>query len=96
MYIRHCSLPKICDANNKFLHMVGTVKFPVKLGNFYFHIDFIICQSLAAPAIFDADFCGRFVEAIRPRKKLIEPNEVSTLPIVKRPMKRIPTSPLPS
>lgn len=95
-YIWHDLLPDICYANNKPLHLVRTVKVPLKLGNLRVYIDFIVCLSLAAPATLDADFWNRFEEAIRPRKKPIELDDGSNMPIVRRPLKRLSASkPLP-
>lgn len=96
-YIRHGPLPEIFDANNKPLPMVVSVKLPVKVGTFLDIVGFIVSQTLAGPVILVADFCDRFVEDIRPSKKLLELVDGSTAPIVRRPMKRAPfLPPLPS
>ena len=94
--IRHGPLPDICDANSNPLDMIGTVKLPVRLGHFLCLVEFIVCRSLAASAILGADYCDRFVEAIRPKKKLVELEDGSTIPIVRRPHRRTPRmAPLP-
>lgn len=93
-YIRHGSLPYICDANNRLLPMVGTVNLSVKLEAFLVHIKCTVCQSLAAPAILGADYFNGFVEAICPPKKLIKLNDGSTVPTARRSMKR-PSASLP-
>ena len=94
--IRYGPLPDICDANDRPLRMIGTIRLVVRLGRLVSLADFIICQQLAAPMILGADYCDRFVEAIRPRKKLIELDDGSTVPIVRRPLKRHPKlTPLP-
>lgn len=67
--------------------MVGKGKVSVKLEVFLIHSEFIPCPSLATPVFLGADFCNRFVKAIRPRKKLIGRDDGSTVPIVTHPMK---------
>ena len=85
--IRQGPLPDICDANNKPLQLLGTIKLPVRLGNFSSRIEFIVCKTLAAPAILGADFCDRFVSAIRPSQKIVELDDGSSVPIVRRPLR---------
>ena len=94
--IRHGPLPDICDMNNRSLGMICIVKLPVRLGRFLSVADFIVCPKLAAPLILGADYCNRFIEAIRPHAKLIEPDDGSTVPIVRHPPRRHPQlAPLP-
>ena len=92
-HIRHGPLPNIGDANNNPLSMIGTLALVVRLGRRIVKVYFIVCERLVAPVILGCDFCGRFVEAIRPRMKLVEMDEGTEVPIVRRPLRRTPNSP---
>ena len=50
--------------------------------------EFLVCDRLAAPVILGCDFCDRVVEAIYPRKRVVELDDGSTVPIVRRPSRR--------
>ena len=76
--------PDIGDANNRPLRTVGTIKMPVRLGRFVAAAKFIVCEKLAVPLIFGADYCEKFVEAIYPRKNTVELADFSEVPIVRR------------
>ena len=91
--IRHGPLPNVADANNNPIRMTGLVDLVVRSGSHISKAEFIVCERLAAPVIVGCDFCDRFVEAIYPRKKTIELDDGSTVPIVRRPLKRSPKSP---
>ena len=92
-HIRHGPLPNIGDANNNPLYTIGTLALVVRLGRRIVKVEFIVCERLAAPVILGCDFCDRFVEAIRPRKKLVEMDDGTEVPIVRRPLRRTPKSP---
>ena len=51
-------------------------------------VTFYVAERLAADVILGCDFCDRHIEAIRPRKRLVEMDDGSTVPIVRRPDKR--------
>ena len=91
--IRQGPLPNVADVNNNPIRMTGLVDLMVRLGTRIAKTEFIVCEKIAAPVILVCDFCDRFVEAIYPRKKNIELNDGSTVPIVSRPLKRSPKSP---
>ena len=74
----------IGDANNRPLRTVGTIKMPMRLGRFVVTAEFIVCEKLALPLILGADYCDRFVEAIYPRKKTVELEDSSEVPIVRQ------------
>ena len=86
--LRYGPLLNIGDANNNPLSMLGVISLIVRLGTFLVKLDFIVCERLAAPVILGCDFCDRFVEAIKPRKKLVELEDGTTVPIVRRPLAR--------
>lgn len=85
-HIRHGPLLKICDAKNKPISMLGTVRMSIEIGSFFASVDFIVCQGLAETVIVGADFWDIFVKAIHPRKKLIKLDDGSTRAVVRRGM----------
>ncbi|CAN8069508.1 unnamed protein product, partial [Agarophyton chilense] len=80
--------PDFADANNNPLSTVGTVTLVVRLGSFVVKLDFIVCRKLATPIILGCDFCDKFIDAIRPRLKRVEMEDGSSVPIVRRPLRR--------
>ena len=92
-YLRYGPLSNIGDANNKPLSMLGIIDLLVRLGTYLVKVDFIVCDRLAAPVILGCEYCDRFVEAIRPRKKLVELEDGSTIPITRRSLTRPPRAP---
>lgn len=61
--------------------MTGTIKYTDRLGHFFAKVEFILCDFFLIPAILGADFCNRLVEAIRPKDKLVELEDGSSVPI---------------
>ena len=55
---------------------------------------FIACERLAAPLILGCDFMDRFVEAIYPKKKNVEMNDGTTVPITRKTLRRPPVAAL--
>lgn len=51
-------------------------------------LDLDVCDKLAALVTLGCDFSDRFVPAIRPRAKTMEMEKDSTIPIVRKPLKR--------
>ena len=86
--IRQAALPDVCDANNRPLQTAGLITLPVKLGRYLVDVQFIVCNKLAASMILGADFCDRYVEAIRPRLRKVELEDGSTIPIIRKPCRR--------
>ncbi|CAN8069585.1 unnamed protein product [Agarophyton chilense] len=91
--IRYGPLRDIRDANKNALKTLGTVRLVVRLGRFVVLVDFIVCKTLAAPVVLGCDYCDKFVEAIRRRRKLVELDDGSMVPIVRKPMRRCPEAP---
>ncbi|CAN8072774.1 unnamed protein product [Agarophyton chilense] len=93
---RYGPLQDIRDANRNAVRTLGAVKLPVRIGHYLVKVKFVVCRSLAAPIVLGCDYCDRFVEAIRPRSRLITLDDGSTVPIVRRPLRKVPTAaPLP-
>lgn len=86
--IQEACLPDIRDANKRPIKSLGTIKLVVQLGNHVVMLPFIVCTTLAAPVVLGCDYCDRFVEAIRPKNREVELDDGSTVPIVRRPLKR--------
>ena len=89
-FIREGPLPNINDANSNPLKTLGSITLIVRLGHRLVALDFVVCLELAAEVILGCDFCDRFVESIHPRRREIELDDGSTVPIVRRPLKRPP------
>ena len=77
----------VVDANGKPITTIGSVTFIVRLGPYAVAHRFIVCDNLAAPLILGTDFCDTYVEAIRPKKKVVELDDGTTIPIVRRALK---------
>lgn len=86
--IRATPLVDIADANNRPLSTVGVIDLLVRLGHYVVKLDFLVCKQLAAPVILGCDFCDRFVESIRPRARTVEMEDGTSVPIVRRPLRR--------
>ena len=91
--VRHGPLPNVTDANRNPIRMRGVITLVVRLGRHMAKVDFIVAERLAVPVILGADYCDRFVEAIRPRKRLVEMEDGTEIPIVRRPSKRPEAAP---
>ena len=90
-------VPNVADANRNPIRILGIIRLLVRLGSHLSKVPFLVAEKLAAPVILGADFCDRYVEAIRPRKRVVELDDGSTVPIVRRPAKRPSNGPpLPS
>ena len=91
--IRHTELPRVTDANRNPIRMRGAISLTARLGKYLCKVDFLVAERLAVPVLLGADFCDRFVEAIHPRKRVVELADGSEVPIIRRPPKRLPGAP---
>ena len=82
----------MADANNNPIRMKGLADLIVHLGSHLVKLEFIVCERLAAPLILGCDLMDRFVEAIYPRKKTVEMDDGTTIPITRKPLKRPPVA----
>lgn len=82
--IAHGPSMDIGDANNRPLRTIGSLKMPVRLGRFVALVDFIVCAKLAVTIILGADYCDKFVEAIYPRRRIVELTDSSEVSIVRK------------
>ena len=91
------AIPTIADANGRTLRTSGQIPLVVRLGDRTMRCTFIVCQRLAAPVILGCEFNDKFVEAIYPRRKLVELDDGTKVPIVCKPVARDANDPpLPS
>ena len=81
-------LPDIRDANKGRVHTLGTLSLQCQIGACSMRVNFVVCERLSVPVILGCDFCDRYVEAIRPRRRLVEMDDGSTVPIIRSPSSR--------
>ena len=86
--IRHSRIPDIRDANKGRVRTMGMVTLRCQLGSYQVRVDFVVCERLSVPVILGCDFCDRYVEAIMPRRKTVELDDGTTIPIVRAPSTR--------
>ena len=88
--------PKIIDANKRKVEIDGVIDLSVNIGGRVETVRFNVVPRLAVDVIIGCDFCDKHIEAIRPRKRLVELDDGTTVPIVRLPSKRATGSiPLP-
>lgn len=73
--------------------MLGTIKLRVHLGHTNINIKFIVCETLAAPAIIGKDFCDQHVKAKRPKQRLEELKSGNCLSFMWKPRERTKSQP---
>ena len=91
--LRPAPLLKICDANRNLIRTCGVIDLMTRIGTRLVRVEFVVCERLAAGVVLGCDFMDRFVEAIYPRRKTIELDDGSSVPITRRPLRRPPNSP---
>ena len=85
------------DANNRRVVITGTINLAVQVGTRQDVVKFNVVERLGTDIILGCDFCDKHVEAIRPRKRLVELDDGSSVPILKRPEGRAKNAiPLPA
>ena len=80
--------PDICDANGHLLGIEGSIRLAVRLNNQYSIVEFYVCKTLSVPVLLGCDYCDKYVEAIFPRQRRILLDDLSSVPIVRRPSER--------
>ena len=86
-------LPDVSDANSNPIQVKGIMRLLIRLKTRAYWIEFIMCDSLAAPVILGCNFCDKHVEAILPRQRLVELEDGTTIPIVRKPLGRVRKAP---
>ena len=74
----------IRDANNRRVQILGTVNLVLRIGNRSETVRFNVCERLGTDVIVGYDYLDKHVEAIRPRKRLIELDDGTSVPILGR------------
>ena len=82
--VKKKSTPELYDANKNPLEVTGTIDLTVQLGTRTLVAPFLVVPKLAVPALLCADFCDEHVETIRPRRRIVELDDGTTIPIVRR------------
>jgi len=82
--VKKKSTPELYDANKNPLEVTGTIDLTVQLGTRTLVASFLVVPKLAVPALLCADFCDEHVETIRPRRRIVELDDGTTIPIVRR------------
>lgn len=87
---------KVRDTNKKPLALAWQIILHVRLNDHTETVIFYIAERLAAPALLSCDFCEKHVESIRPRMRIVELEDGSSVSIVRAPRTRTATDkPLP-
>ena len=81
------------DANGRPLRASGQIPLVVRLGDHTIRCTFVVCERLAAPVILRCEFNDKFVEAIYTRRKLVELEDDTKIPIVRKLAARAANSP---
>ena len=71
------------DASNRRVRITGSLSLYVRLGNRSERVNSDVVQNLGAEVIIGCDYLDKHVEAIRPRKGIVELADGSTIPIVR-------------
>ena len=78
----------IADENGRPFRTIGQIQLVVRLGSRTMKCKFVVCERLVAPVIQGCEFNDRFFEAIYPRRTLVELDDGTNVPIVRKPAHR--------
>lgn len=73
---------RILDENGKPLDIKGTINIAVKVGRAAGEVTFYDSERLKNDVILGWEYCDNYVEAIRPRMRLVELSDRTEVPIV--------------
>ena len=73
------------DANNRRITIEGTINLAVQVGTRFEIVKFNVVERLGTDVILGCDYCDKHVEAIRPRRRIVELDDGTTVPILKKP-----------
>ena len=79
---------KTRDANNRPINSLGVISLAIDIGGRVEIMDFKVVERLAVPVILGCDYCDKHVEAIRPRQRVVELDDGTTVPILRKPPTR--------
>lgn len=84
------------NASNKPIYTLGVAHLDVNLGSGRHRVTFIVCDKLATDVLLGCEYCDKYIEAIKPRKREVELDDGTTVPIIRNPSARSTRSvPLP-
>lgn len=78
---------KILEAKNRLLKTAVTINLATKLGSQSEMLIFYVANRLATSVILGCDLCDKHLESICPRKRLVELDAGTTVPIIRKPNK---------
>ena len=73
---------------NRTINSLGVVSSAVDIGGRVEIINFKVVERLAVPVILGCDYCDKHVEAIKPRQRVVERDDGTTVPIIRKPPPR--------
>ena len=74
----------IRDANNRRVQIIGTINLVLRIGDRSETVRFNVVERLGTDVIVGCDYLDKNVEAIRPRKRVVELDDGTTVPILGR------------
>ena len=86
---------RIKDAGNRNVKIAGKITLTVMLGNRGGSISFYVIERLTTQVILGCHFCDKHVEAIKPRQRLVEMDDGTTVPILRTSARKANAVPLP-
>ena len=76
------------NASNKPMIVCGEVELQVRLGQHTAKAKFYVVEKLATDVLLGCDYCDKYVEAIKPRKRVVEMEDGTEVPIIRKPSTR--------
>lgn len=76
------------DASNRLVSIVGTINFSADDGSRSAIVNFNVVKRLGTEVLLGCGFCNAHVDAIRPKERVIELADKTTVSILKGPQKR--------
>ena len=74
----------IRNATGKPVPIAGAIRLSVQIGCKTEEVQFFVAKELATAIVLGCDYCDQHVECIKPRRRIIEMDDGSTTPIVRR------------
>ena len=87
-FVRTPPTTKKDDANNRQVEVDGVIELSVNIGGRVESVQFNVVPQLSADVLIGCDFCDKHIEASRPRKCIVELDDGTAVPIVRRSDKR--------
>lgn len=80
---------KTRNAKNRPINTLGVVSLVVDIGGRAEVMNFKVVKRLAVPVILGCDYYDKHAEAIRPRQVIVELDDRTTAPILRRQLRRL-------